>query len=74
MGEFIRITTEEAPRQATDGDPSGAMREPRAVCAACQTTETHWLEPVCDGCRTALEASGILKPKDRRTQIGPLDV
>ena len=51
-----------------------AMFEPRAVCAACQTVETHWLEPVCDDCRAALEASGVLKPKDQRIQIGPLDV
>ena len=60
-----------APTKAPTGQPPAA---PRAMCACCNQVETPALEPLCPTCRASLEASGVLKPKDPRTQIGPLDV
>ena len=47
---------------------------PRPVCAGCGQIEVGAYEPVCPECRNSLEQAGVLKPKEPRIQIGPLDV
>lgn len=56
---------------SAEGRPAA---QPRLMCAACGKREVGAYEPVCPECRKSLEQAGILKPKDQRQQIGPLDV
>ena len=61
---------------ATLYDPSDVAfgAQPRPMCAACGEREVGIYEPVCPECRQSLEQAGILKPKNQRVQVGPLDV
>jgi hypothetical protein len=47
---------------------------PRRVCIGCDESEAAPAEQFCPECRGLLEQAGILKPKNQRVPIGPLDV